>query len=220
MAEYTDTYDGQTTLRQYGQSLVCPLQTSNLVCPRNHILPDRGWSERGVWRNHWSSLRACFVWQVPGGTCCCLWQQTQAELSCACSCKEAATGRAAVSDSKTLLLDSQFGSERFDLVWDNLRARPIHIQKFDFPVCITWLTQIGTFDVDTTLTFGSGQYLWAWASEESGRINSSKRGKNKLDFLTKLARWTGMLLAETALNKVSFLFSTFLTETRFSWVLL
>ena len=67
--------------------------------PEFTFLLDREWSERGVRRNHWSSVGACFVWQVPGWTCCGLWQQcTQAELSCACSCKEAATDRAVVSD--------------------------------------------------------------------------------------------------------------------------
>ena len=52
-------------------------------------------------------------------------------------------------------------------------------------------------------------------SEKSERTQKSSKGKNKLEFLTKLGRRTGMLLAETALKKVSFLFFTFLTVALF-----
>ena len=127
-----------------------------LCVPEFTFLLDREWSERGVRRNHWSSLGACFVWQVPGGTCCRLWQQcTQAELSCACSCKEAATDRAAVSDK---LKDF---AARFSVWKWSFRFSPrqfeskTHSQpKVQLP-CIHVLpgAQIKTLD-----------YLWQWST--------------------------------------------------------
>ena len=173
MAEYTDTYE-QTTLRQSCQSLSSANLQSSVS---QNSLSTR---QRVKWKRC-EELALFGKYRVEPVVVCGSSVLKQNWAAPAVVRKPPQAEQLWVTNSKTLILSLEVSV--FDLVWDNLRARPIHIQKFNYLVCITWRTQIGTFDVGTALTFGSGQHMWA--SEESGRINSWKRGEKNWTFFNQ-----------------------------------
>ena len=157
MAEYTDTY-GQTTLRQSGQSL-SSANLQSCVSQYSHFY-STGSEVKEVWGEITGVLLELALfgkYRVEPVVVCGSSVLKQNWAAPAVVRKPPQAEQLWVTNSKTLLLDSQFGSDRLDLVWDNLRARPIHIQKFNFLVYLVHTNKDSWLPLAVVNICGHGQ---------------------------------------------------------------